>query len=514
MRATTASAFPGELAQDARSKPNVIPQLWIAFIWSVIEASPRFRATSIGFLVALAIRTGARWFIANSNACLSCHARGVVSKATLLGAALCVALACVRPSNAGADEAKAAAPDPRGPSQTARPKLYLSCPRTCFDLYLRQELNYFDFARDPELADFTLVIARQPAGNGGERFSVTLVPRVPKLGRAAPPSRTFLAAPGAAALTSRQQLLQTILRELQLALADTPHEKAFMLKLPNRDGSALGALADPWNYWVATPEVRGEGEGGSGYYFMDLTGSLTLRRITESSKLRLRGAYLRRFTSYRLEDGTRVYGDVHGWEARAVYARSVGKRWALGGTFTARGNQFENLRAHLNGGPLLEYNLFPYAQNASEQIRFAYQIGAWANWYNEINQPGLMHEVRPYHALSVIADVNQAFGSVQWVGQINSFLDAPRLFRLSTGVLLGLRLLEGLAINLEGQAALVRDQISLRQRPVTDLELLLWTAQQQTDYTFQLKFGVSYTFGSVHNTIVNPRFARVDLQEE
>ena len=430
-----------------------------------------------------------------------------------MSAALCIALACTSPISAGADEPNPVAASTALPP-AARPRLFLGCPRTCFDSYLHQELNYFDFVRDPQLADFILVIARQPAGNGGERFSATLVPRLPQPGQRPPATRAFLAAPGAAAHTSRRLLLQVILRELQLALVGTEHEDAFVLMLPNRDGVALGALGDPWDYWVISPELKGEGEGGSGYYLMDLTGSLTLRRITESTKLRLRGAYLRRFTSFRLEDGSRVYGDVHGWEVRPVYARSVGEHWALGGTFTARGNQFENLRAHLNGGPLVEFNIFPYRQNASEQLRVAYQLGAWANWYDESNQEGLLRELRPYHALSLVADVNQPFGSVQWLGQINSFLDEPQLWRLSTGALLGLRLFEGLAINLEGQAALVRDQISLRRRPVTDNELLLWTAQQRTDYTFQIKFGLSYTFGSVHNTIVNPRFARIDLQEE
>lgn len=399
------------------------------------------------------------------------------------------------------------------PLPSARPKLFLSCPKPCFDSYLRQELSYFDFVRDPRLADFTLLVVRQPAGNGGERFSATLFASASEPGHF-PTTHAFLAAPGAAAHESRRRLLQVLLRELQLALTGTPYEAAFELNLPKREESALGVLLDPWKYWVFAPEVKGEGEGGSGYYFMDLTSSLTLRRITEASKLRLRFAYLRRFTGYRLEDGSRINGDVHGWEIRPIYARSIGQRWALGLTATVRENQFENLAGHLNGGPLVEFNVFPYTSNASEQLRFAYQVGAWANWYAEPNQEGAIRELRPYHALSLIADVNHAFGSVQWVGQINSFIDQPQHYRLSTGALLGLRLFEGLAINVEGQAALVRDQLSLRRRPVTDNELLLWTAQQATDYTFQVKFGISYTFGSVYNTIVNPRFARVDLQEE
>jgi hypothetical protein len=71
-----------------------------------------------------------------------------------------------------------------------------------------------------------------------------------------------------------------------------------------------------------------------------------------------------------------------------------------------------------------------------------------------------------------------------------------------------------LAVNLEGEAAYVRDLINLRRRAITDHELLLWTVQQPTHYMFEFKFALTYAFGSVHNTIVNPRFARVDLDEE
>jgi hypothetical protein len=417
----------------------------------------------------------------------------------LIGA-FALALGCLWPYAARADQAP--------------PKLFLSCPQECFDAYLRQELSYFDFARDPYLADVTLVIVRQPAGSGGERFTVTLSRAANEQTSPASPSRSFVAPPGTPAHAARLRLAQTILQLLQAELGGTPHEAAFQLSLPPRDGVALSRLLDPWDYWVVAPELAGEGDGGSGYFFFEGTGALNARRITDLSKLRLRGAYQRQWSSFLLEDGSRVSGDVYGWESRALYAHSIGGHWALGGVAVGRGSQFENLRGHAHGGPLLEYNIFPYTENASQQLRFAYQAGAWANWYFEENVAGLLREARPYHALSTVADVNQPWGSIQWVGQLNSFIDEPELYRVSTGAIVSLRLFQGLAVSLEAEAAWVRDLISLRQRPVTDIELLLWTAQQRTDYTFEVAFAITYSFGSVHNTIVNPRFGRVDLEKE
>jgi len=49
---------------------------------------------------------------------------------------------------------------------------------------------------------------------------------------------------------------------------------------------------------------------------------------------------------------------------------------------------------------------------------------------------------------------------------------------------------------------------------VSDVELLLGTTQLPATYDITTEIGFSYTFGSVHNTIVNPRFGRLDLADD
>lgn len=402
----------------------------------------------------------------------------------------------------------------RAGAQTRAPRLYLSCPTDCYDKYLKQELSYFDFVRDPRQADYTLVVTRQRAANGGERLSVTCTPTAANAGIALATSGDVSWAPGTTDHTLRPKLAQLMLRLLYERLSGDQKVEVFELRVPRRDGAQLSELADPWKYWVLTPQLTGAGEAGSGYYFAELIGSLTVRRVTEQSKVRVRGGYQRNLSGYRLEDGNRIRGDVYGWNARALYAHSVRQRSALGTLATARASEFENLRLQLYGGPVVEFNVFPYRENTTRQLRFAYQLGPWANWYFERNEADLRREVRPYHALSLVVDVNQPWGSVQCVAQVNSFLNEPKLFRASLGPLLSLRLFEGFALTLKGEGAYVRDLINLRGRPVTDNELLLWTAQQRTKFTLEFAISFSYTFGSVHNTIVNPRFGLVDLQDD
>lgn len=408
------------------------------------------------------------------------------------------------------------APDSRGADDV--PRLFLSCPTDCFEDYLKQELSYFSFVRDRYLADANLIVSRQQAGNGGERFTVRALWSKDAIERMRIPVRpleeAFLVPPAATIDEARAALAQATLRVLYRSLAESHQRYVFNMSVPPRSAVNLSELFDPWNYFVLVPELSVSGEGGSGYYFVEGTGALTIRRTTEPWRLRVRGSYTRNWNGFQLEDGSRVSADIPSWQFRALSAHAIGRRWALGGLLTLIGSDYENFRGHLRAAPAIEFNIFPYSENASQQLRFVYQAGVWWASYLEGNRQGLMEEVRPYHALSFVSDVNQAWGSIQWVLQGNQFVDAPSLFRLSTGTNLSLRLTSGLAFVLEAEFAWVEDLVNLRGRPVTDQELLLWTVQQPTSFTFVGKAGLAYTFGSHHNSIVNPRFGRIDLNED
>jgi hypothetical protein len=392
-----------------------------------------------------------------------------------------------------------------------RPSLFVTCVTECFLDYLRQELSYFDFVRDRFLSDFVILVVRQPAENSGERMTVRLTR---SKGQPHELEETILLPAGATIEQTRNEEAQAILRLLIQSLAGTAHARAFSLSVPKRSAAALSEQGDPWDYWVFSPELTASGEASRGSLFARGEVGLNVRRSTEKSKVRLLGNYGRAFSGFRFEDGEWVSGDIYDWKARGLYGWSVSDRVSIGAVVQGNGSQYENLSGHIHGAPMLEVNLFPYSENARRAIRFAYQAGPWQNFYFEPNVAGKTEELRAYHAVSLVIDVNQAWGSVQWIGQFNQFLDDPQLFRVSSGAIVSLRLAEGLALNFSGQGAFVHDLIQLRGRPLTDDELVLYTAQQATDFMVTWESSISYTFGSIHNSIVNPRFGRIDLEED
>ncbi|MFN8878652.1 MAG: hypothetical protein ACK5Z1_15940, partial [Gemmatimonadota bacterium] len=67
------------------------------------------------------------------------------------------------------------------------------------------------------------------------------------------------------------------------------------------------------------------------------------------------------------------------------------------------------------------------------------------------------------------------------------------------------RLGKGLSINLSGSAAQVRDQLYLPAGGLSQEQILTRQQALATDYVVRFNVGLSYTFGSIYNTVVNQR---------
>ena len=65
---------------------------------------------------------------------------------------------------------------------------------------------------------------------------------------------------------------------------------------------------------------------------------------------------------------------------------------------------------------------------------------------------------------------------------------------------------KGFTFDLFGEFSRTRDQIYLPRGEASTEEILLRQRQLLTGYQYFFNFGISYSFGSIFNNIVNPRF--------
>ncbi len=115
-------------------------------------------------------------------------------------------------------------------------------------------------------------------------------------------------------------------------------------------------------------------------------------------------------------------------------------------------------------------------------------------------------EVRGDQTLTASLDLKQPWGSVssslEGAAYIDDFTKRHLVFFNS----LDLRLFKGFSFFSFGQLSLLQDQLYLPRGSLSDQERLLRRRQLATSYTYFVNLGLSYSFGSIFNNIVNPRF--------
>ena len=68
------------------------------------------------------------------------------------------------------------------------------------------------------------------------------------------------------------------------------------------------------------------------------------------------------------------------------------------------------------------------------------------------------------------------------------------------------RIIKGLNFNVGGSYSWIHDQRYLRKGSATKESVLLRQQALATSYFYDFNFGLSYTFGSIFNNVVFPRF--------
>ncbi len=109
-------------------------------------------------------------------------------------------------------------------------------------------------------------------------------------------------------------------------------------------------------------------------------------------------------------------------------------------------------------------------------------------------------------SFAVAYKVVKPWGSISAsvIGQ--SYLHDLNLNNLYSYLSTNLRLFKGFSLSISGGASLIRDQIALPKGEATQEDIFLQQREMATAYSYWGSVGISYTFGSLYNNVVNPRF--------
>ncbi len=387
-------------------------------------------------------------------------------------------------------------------SQHDKLKVFVDC-NFCGTTYFRQNLDMVDYVRDRKLADVHLLFIEQRNGSGGSTQRIQFIGQGPYEGMI--DTVTYSIDVNMTWDETRQKQL----KHMELGLV------RYWLKKGETDNLSMSILStetteeepikDPWNYWVFGVELGGWGNGQETNQSVNVNGTIRARRITEENRFTLTGRYNRNFQRYVYDDTIILANQQNSWlDIEEVL--SINDHWSYG-FFGNLGNSiFGNYEFYSELTAGIEYNIFPYAESATKQVVIGYEIGGRYNDYYDTTIFNLDRELRGFHRIRMAGAVNQKWGGFDGAVSFRHFLHDAALNSTSFRLGLNVRLFKGFNWRINGGFNLMRDQINLSKGEASLEDLLLSQQQLGSNYSYWGSTGISYSFGSIYNSIVNPRF--------
>ena len=385
-------------------------------------------------------------------------------------------------------------------------RVFLDC-NSCDENYLRTEITFINYVRDRADADVHVLVTTQGTGGGGTEYTIKYI----GLGRFAgsDQSLTYVSAQTNTDDERRAGFAAQFRLGLVRYAADTPLASRLKVTFDAPEAKANAEPQnDPWNFWVFGIGASGNLEGQESGNENRVRASLSANRTTDAWKLNFNA-----FGNYGKEEFVLEEGDIYtsisrNIQANGLVAKSLTQHWSLGVVGALESSLFSNydLRTRVGGG--VEYDLFPYSESTRRILTLLYTLGVETANYHEVTIYDKLSETLLDQRLETTLNLRQPWGSASASFELAQYLSQPDKYRLSTFGNLEVRLFKGFSVEMFGEASRRRDQLSLRRGDATNEEILVRQRELATGYQYDIGFGISYSFGSIFNNVVNPRFRR------
>ena len=410
-------------------------------------------------------------------------------------------------------------PDPQ--AQQAAPetvagqrfRVYLDCRGggpggSCFPEYLREQIRFVDFVQRPQDADVHVFGTSQTTGGNGREVVLRFV----GVGRYEGIDRELKAITmaGDSENTRRDAVLRTALVGLlsYLAREGLPTEVDLSVNtvLSVETTASRSLQVDPWNAWVFS--IRGSGTYSAEESRSTKTWNVSLSadRVTEDWAISFGSRWEERVQSFDVDDNETLDVTRVTKNANFFIAKSGGSHWSYGVKGRVSASTFGNEELAVEFFPVVEFNIFPYEEYSERQLRFQYGVGVVSATYNEVTLFGVTEETHPKHEASVDFDLRQPFGTLRAGFEYSQYLHDTSFYRMQVDGSLTFRVARGLSLSVNGSASRVRDQLSLPLDDATPEEVLLNIRELFSGFNVRITTSITYTFGSLFNNVVNPRF--------
>jgi hypothetical protein len=393
------------------------------------------------------------------------------------------------------------------PGTTGAVRVFLDCNYSCDETYTRREITFVDYVRDRREADVHILITTQDTGGGGTEYTVKFI----GLSRFANVEQTLRHVTEVAATSDerRKAITEVLKRGLVRYVAESPLASRIRITLAEDTGKKTGQQdpsKDPWNLWVFSIEFGGGLDGERSSKSHSVRSYLSANRTTDALKVQISANGNYRENTFELGEGETFTSTSRSFTNNALVARSLTRKFSAAVVTRASSSTFINQDFAFRGAGGVEYDLFPYSESTRRLLTFQYTVGFDYFDYKEETIYGKASETLADHRLQTSLSMRQPWGSSFASVSFSQFLNKPSKYSITAYGDANVRLFKGFSFNVYGEVARTRDQLYLRRGEATTEEILVRQRQLETGYRYYMQVGISYSFGSIFNNVVNPRF--------
>ena len=387
-------------------------------------------------------------------------------------------------------------------------RVFLDC-NDCDDEYVTTNVTFVDFVRDRASADLHVLVTTQGTGGGGDAWTLKFI----GLSRFQGHDHTFtFNTPQTASEDDNRKEFTRIFKIGLVAYAadssasgqiDVSGAKRATTMTP---GAAAAPTKDPWNFWVFRVGTNGSvnGEASSNSKSYRFNGSAS--RTTEQWKINFSSNGNHNQSNYMISDDETVKSLSDSWNFSSLIVKSLGPKLSFGGRASVSHSSYSNTDRSMNVSPGIEYDFFPYSENTRRSLTVQYTLGVSRYNYKDVTIFDKLDESVPNHSINMSLGLRQPWGSLSASANFSQHLNHTDRYSSSVFAATDVRLFKGFSFNVFGEYSKIKDQIGLRKGGASEQEVLLRLQQLATTYSYNFSFGISYSFGSIFNNTVNPRF--------
>jgi hypothetical protein len=384
-------------------------------------------------------------------------------------------------------------------------KIYLDC-NVCDNTFIKQNLGNVQFVRDQGQGDVHLFFLTQNNGSGGRLYEIDFI------GKNTFEAINYKVSFSTDTNMTTDDVRKRILEYIKLGLVRYWIEKGTL------EGVSVTAptpeveeelnkteVKDPWNYWVFRVGANGWFNGQESNKSSNVNFNVSAKRVTEKNKFSFRIGFNENKNTFTF-DGEDIVSINSGKNLNVSDVISISDHWSVGAFGNLGTSTFGNYDFYWSFQPAIEFNFFKYEESAKKQLILSYRNGLRYNDYIERSVYAKDDELLWQHSILLGGSIRQEWGNINGEASFDQFLHDTTLNALNFYLGANVRLFKGFNFNVGGNYSITRNQINLPAGNVSLEELLLQQQQLESGYNYWFNVGVSYSFGSIYNTIVNPRF--------